>query len=101
MNAAAPDTSWGFANTTKSFLRFKLEAPAGVTVDKNKFYLTVAGPNATNTYNGTQALESDNSLDVVLGLEAGANNKTFTITAKWNNTTTVVYTVDVSATVVE
>ena len=81
VNAAAPDTSWGFANTTKSFLRFKLEAPAGVTVDKNNFSLTVKGPNATNTYNGTQALESDNSLDLVLGLEAGANNKTFTITA--------------------
>lgn len=85
--------------TTKSFLRFKLEAPAGVTVDKNKFSLIVAGPHATNTYNGTQALESDNSLDLVLGLEAGANNKTFTITAKWNSTTTVVYTVDVDATV--
>ena len=99
VNAAALESSWGFPTTTKSFLRFKLEAPAGVTVDKNKFSLIVAGPHATNTYNGTQALESDNSLDLVLGLEAGANNKTFTITAKWNSTTTVVYTVDVDATV--
>ena len=99
VNAATPESSWDFPTTTKSFLRFKLEAPAGVTVDKSNFSLTVKGPNATNTYNGTQALESDNSLDLVLGLEAGANNKTFTITAKWNSTTTVVYTVDVDATV--
>ena len=99
VNAATLESSWGFPTTTKSFLRFKLEAPAGVTVDKSNFSLTVKGPNATNTYNGTQALESDNSLDLVLGLEAGANNKTFTITAKWNSTTTVVYTVDVDATV--
>ena len=99
VNAATPESSWNFPTTTKSFLRFKLEAPAGVTVDKSNFSLTVKGPNATNTYNGTQVLESDNSLDLVLGLEAGANNKTFTITAKWNSTTTVVYTVDVDATV--
>ncbi len=99
VNAATPESSWNFPTTTKSFLRFKLEAPAGVTVDKSNFSLTVKGPNATNTYNATQALESDNSLDLVLGLEAGANNKTFTITAKWNSTTTVVYTVDVDATV--
>ena len=97
---AASASQWGFNESTKSFIRFKLEAPAGVTVDKTKFALTVAGPNKTNSYTG-DALESDNSLDVVLGLEAGANNKTFTITAKWNENTTVVYTVDVNATVVE
>ena len=98
---AEPEAELGFGNDVVSFLRFRLDPPAGIVFDKD----TTTIPSLTIKKNGEvgntyepYTLDVDDGgkyVDLVFGLKENNNVMTYTVEVEWEEDNVMTYTFDV------